>query len=447
VAPARLTKVSYWFPGAAAPALRGATLDVGAGLAVVRGPSGGGKSTLLRVMNGLVPHFHGGRVAGRACVDGHDVWSTPTRTLARSVGFVFQDPELQSVYSVVEREVAFGLENLAVPAREIGDRVDETLVGAGIAHLRQRRLATLSGGERQRVAIASSLALRPRLLVLDEPTSQLDREGAALVLDATRRLAEAGLAVLIAEHRLEELVPAAAVLVTVAGGRVEVGGPGGWQPDPPPVRAPRPAPGDLSWSLEDVDAGFGGRPVLEGVSLGGRAGETVVLEGPNGGGKTTLLRVVAGLTTPVRGRVERSPGRIAYLPQNPTALLHRRTVRDEVRLTLDRARDPEPPEEILRGLGLLPLAERYPRDLSTGERQRAALAAVLAGTPSLVLLDEPTRGMDPAARDALCWVVERLRARGASIVLATHDRRLTGALADRVVRVGDGTATEVGLRT
>jgi energy-coupling factor transport system ATP-binding protein len=441
---ADLSELTYWYPGTELPALRGVSLALDAGLTVVAGPSGGGKSTLLRVLNGLVPHFHGGRLAGRAMVDGCDVRTTPTRRLARSVGFVFQDPELQTVYTVVDREVAFGLENLAVPSSEISGRVEEALAEAGILHLAGRRVATLSGGERQRLALASALALRPRLLALDEPTSQLDSDGATLLLDAARRLATEGRAVVVAEQRLARLAPVATGLVMVRGGCSERLDSETWRPPPRARRSEGPAsPGPVAWSLDGVDAGFRGLAVVAGVTLDGRAGEVVVLAGPNGGGKTTLLRVIAGALPPLSGHVERRPGRVAYLPQNPTSLLHRPTLLDEVRLTLGRARDREPAEEILESLGLLAMAGRYPRDLSTGERQRAALAAVLAGTPALAVLDEPTRGMDAFARGALQRLVERLRDRGVAVVLATHDSEMTAALADRVVRVAEGRAATV----
>jgi energy-coupling factor transport system ATP-binding protein len=443
---AALSGLSYWYPGAETPALRDVSLALDGGLTVVAGPSGGGKSTLLRVLNGLVPHFHGGRIAGLAEVDGFDVRTTPTRRLARSVGFVFQDPELQTVYTVVDREVAFGLENLAVPSSEIPGRVEEALGQAGIPHLAGRGIATLSGGERQRVALASALALRPRLLVLDEPTSQLDPDGAALLLDAALRLAAEGRVVVVAEHRLDHLVPVAAGLVMVRDGSPERADPTAWRAPSPARRAERAtAPGPVAWSVDGVDAGFQGRPVVEGVTLSGGLGEVVVLTGPNGGGKTTLLRVIAGVLAPLVGHVERRPGRIAYLPQNPTSLLHRPTVLDEVALTLGRAGDRQPADEILEVLGLQAVAGRYPRDLSTGERQRAALAAVLAGTPTLVLLDEPTRGMDAFARAALQRLVQRLRDDGAAVVLATHDADLTAALADRVVRVADGRVAPIAL--
>jgi energy-coupling factor transport system ATP-binding protein len=297
------------------------------------------------------------------------------------------------------------------------------------------------------VALASALALRPRLVVLDEPTSQLDPDGAALLLDAALRLSREGHGVVVSEHRLERLMAAATGLVVVRGGSLEEADPATWLPPPRLPRAERStSPGPVAWSLDGVEAGFQDRPVVAGVDLAGRAGEVVVLSGPNGGGKTTLLRVIAGTLAPRNGRVERLPGRIAYLPQNPTSLLHRPTVLDEVMLTLGRAGVRSEAADVLEALGLQAVADRYPRDLSTGERQRAALAAVLAGTPSLVILDEPTRGMDGFARAALRRLVERLRDRGAAVVLATHDPELTAALADRVVRVGDGGAAELGVQ-
>jgi energy-coupling factor transport system ATP-binding protein len=322
-------------------------------------------------------------------------------------------------------------------------RIEEALHDAGAEHLASRKINSLSGGERQRVALASSLAMRPRVVVLDEPTSQLDPQGAALVLSAATRLSEQGRAVVISEHRLERLLPLAQRLIVVERASAESINPQTWTPTAIAAAPPRTTtPGAESWSLTNVTAGFGDRVVLDQVNLSGRRGEVVALSGRNGSGKTTLLRLISGLLPPPSGHVDRSPGRVAYLPQNPTALLHRPTVRSEVELTLGRSGDNEQPEKILEELGLLQVANRYPRDLSCGERQRAALAAVLPGRPDLVLLDEPTRGMDAHARSALMHAVARLRDAGSAIVLATHDAPLRDALADRVIDIANAKVTE-----
>ena len=426
---ASLRGLSYWYPGQARPALAEVDLEVGDGLTLVAGPSGGGKSSLLRCFNGLVPHFYGGRIKGGGEVAGLDLLTTPTRRLARAVGFVFQNPEAQLVSPVVEGEVAFGLENLAMPRREMRRRVEAALSAVGGLALRQRRVTTLSGGERQLVALASVLAMEPRLVVLDEPTSQLDPEGAAAVIGALAGLPS----VVLAEHRLDGLAALATRQLTVEEGRVREGISTSRAPEP---RRPR-APGGVAWRLEGVAAGPAG-PLLAGIDLVGREGEVVALTGPNGGGKTTLLRTLAGLLKPLAGRVIRRSGRTAYLPQDPGVLLHRPTVRAEVELTLRRSGSGELAQVVLGEMGLLELAGRYPRDLSAGERQRAAIAAVVAGSPALALLDEPTRGMDPAAARRLRDVVDRLAGEGCAVVPATHDRELVEAVADRVLTVSGG---------
>jgi energy-coupling factor transport system ATP-binding protein len=191
-----------------------------------------------------------------------------------------------------------------------------------------------------------------------------------------------------------------------------------------------------------VHAGPAGVAVLHDLDLAGGTGEVVALTGANGSGKTTLLRTIAGLLPPLSGSVERSPGRIAYLPQNPSALLHRATVRSEIDWTLRRTHSGGRADTVLEEMGLTAVAERDPRDLSSGQRQRAALASVLAGDPSLLLLDEPTRGMDGAARAVLTAALARVAGRGGSAVVATHDPQLVAAVATRVVDVGEGVARD-----
>src|SRR5450830_528304 len=215
---ARLEGITYTYPGADSPSLRSVDLDIRPGLTLVAGPSGGGKSTLLRLFDGLVPQFHGGRISGSATVAGLDPLRTAIPRLAQRVGLVFQDVETQSVYGVVEREIAFGLENAAMPRAEMHNRVDEILTELSIEHLRGRRLTTLSGGERQLVQLAAVLVLHPELVALDEPTSQLDPDGAAAVMAACQKLAAAGQAVVVAEHRLESLLGRADRLLIVERG-------------------------------------------------------------------------------------------------------------------------------------------------------------------------------------------------------------------------------------
>jgi energy-coupling factor transport system ATP-binding protein len=456
---ASFSQLSYWYPGEI-PALIEVNLELAPGLTLVSGPSGGGKSSLLRLFNGLIPHFHGGRIGGAATVLGHDVTRTPTRTLAREVGFVFQDPERQVVYGTVEREVAFGLENLGVDRPEMVRRVGAALDQLGLAGLRARTVGTLSGGERQRVAIASVLAMQPRLIVLDEPTSELDANGAEDVLAACLELEARGTAILIAEHRLDRLVPAADAFVHVEAGRVngQAGRP--VLAGPPARLRPSNPPGSgrdgAAWSIADAVVGPAGIALVDCRALSARAGEVVALTGPNGSGKTTLLRAIAGLLPPLSGSVQRQPGRTAYLPQDPGALLHRPSLLAEVAWTLERAaaersatgteasaggHDAEG-RAALAEFGLGALADRDPRDLSAGERQRGALAVILAGNPAIALLDEPTRGMDELARRSLARVLNRLRGQGCSVVVATHDRDLVAEIADRVVSIEDGIVVE-----
>ena len=470
--------LTYAYPGAETTSLVDVSLTFQPGLTAVAGPSGSGKSTLLRLLNGLVPRFHDGTICGEVHVSGQDVFRAPTSALAREVGFVFQDPESQFVRATVEDEVAFALENTAVPRALMRMRVPEALHAAGVTHLAGRSTASLSGGERQRVAIASAIALQPRILVLDEPTSQLDPAGAASVLSACANLARNGTTVVMAEHRAAGLLTVADQLVVVRRGVVR--GPGevipmlqhlsdppplvglsramGWDPvlvDAAEVRRRAPAlrervknsplaAGNTAWELRDCTIGHDHRAVLQDIDLVGHAGEVVVLMGPNGGGKTTLLRVIAGLQKPLAGRVWRSPGRVAYLPQDPGVLLHRSSVRDEVRYTLRRAKSDQPAGLMLGRLGLTALAGRYPGDLSSGQRQRAALAAILAGAPTLILLDEPTRGMDLRARLALTALLREMTGAGASAVVATHDADLAGSIADRVLVVAESQVKEPG---
>ena len=471
-----LSRVTYTYPGAARPALLDATLSVGAGeLVVLAGGSGSGKSTLLRVLSGLVPHFHGGSFAGRAVIAGMDTREHGPGELAASVGTLFQDPETQVVMGTVRAELALPLENRGDPAASIARGVEEAALALGITHLLDRSTSSLSGGELQRVALGAALAGRPSLIVLDEPTSQLDPVAGDELVGLLRRLNEdADATIVIAEQRLERCLPAADRVIALVEGRVAIDAAPeeflSWAAvDAPTLSTPgarllagmglRPRAsvkraraalrcGNLVDRVHDIDAldrpGRESKPpalrfdrvwhelrdgpaILRSVSLAIAPGERVALMGRNGAGKSTLLRHGAGLMKPTRGRVQ-SAGRVALLLQNPTDYLVADTV----------AQEASAPALECAGLDPDAFADRHPRDLSGGEKQRLALAIVLDGpssSPAVVCLDEPTRGMDRGCKDELARF---LRTIDAAVLVATHDPEFVALFAERVVLMADG---------
>jgi energy-coupling factor transport system ATP-binding protein len=444
--------LAFTYGGADAPALDGVDLQLAGGeVLLLEGPSGEGKSTLLRALCGLVPHFHGGRFAGRVTVAGHDTLATPPARIARMAGMVFQDPEGQAVLGSVDRDVAFGLESAGVPPDRIPARVRDALALAGAGHLAGRAIATLSGGERQRVALAAVLAPGPAVLLMDEPTSQLDDAGAAALGRALRRLAADGTAVAVAEHRPDRARALADRVVAVRRGRL-----GEADADPAAPHAPEAAAGGpVLAALEGVDAGHPRTPVLRGLTLELRAGQVTVLRGPNGCGKSTLLRVLAGLHRAERGRVllggrdvtalpaERRFPDVGLVGQDPGRHLLTERVDDEVGFALERLGLPAPERrrrvaEALAALDLGELAARHPLELSVGQRERVALAVILAARPRTIALDEPTRGMDPARKAALAALVRARAAEGAAVVVATHDAAFARAVADVALRMEGG---------
>jgi energy-coupling factor transport system ATP-binding protein len=401
-------------------------LDEGEHVALL-GPSGSGKSTLLRALAGLVPHFHGGTFAGRVVVAGLDTRETRPGMLAGTVASVFQDPEDQVVMAKVANEVAFGLENVGAPPAEIWSRVEEALMLVGAEHLADRATGELSGGELQRVSLASALALRPRLLLLDEPTSQIDPAAADAFFDAVERLE---CAVLVSEQRPARPLAHVGRVLFMDGGRIVLDAPRdkalAWLAEHRPLYLPH-GP-EAVCSVRAVSFAYGDQPVLEGVSLEVRRGEIVALTGPNGAGKTTLAQLACGLLEPASGSVEHA--RAAYLAQDPGRHVVTERVLDEVALAapVERAR------RTLERLGLAGKLDRHPRDLSSGERERLALAAVLATEPELLVLDEPTRGVDPERKDELARLL-RSEAPQRGTLVVTHDLAWASAVADRVVEL------------
>lgn len=491
----RFEQVSVRYADAAEPAVAGVDLTVPEGeLCLLVGPSGVGKSTLLGAVSGLVPHFTGGVLSGRVTVAGRDTRTHKPRELADVVGTVGQDPLSHFVTDTVEDELAYGMESLGLAPATMRRRVEETLDLLGLADLRDRPIATLSGGQQQRVAIGSVLTVHPRVLVLDEPTSALDPGAAEEVLAVLQRLVhDLGTTVLMAEHRLERVVQYAdqVILLPAPGAAPVQGTPAdvmalspvhppvvalgrlaGWSPLPLSVRDARRRAGPLRERLADrtppaapavpaaaapvavldrLSVRRGRTEALRQVSLTVRPGETVALMGRNGAGKSTLLSTLVGLHPAASGTVtvgglvpsRTRPGelirQVGLVPQEPRDLLYADTVAGECAAADQDARAAS---GTCRALvtALLPGVHdtTHPRDLSEGQRLALALAVVLAAAPPLLLLDEPTRGLDYAAKGRLVERLRALAAAGHAIVLATHDVELVAELAHRVVILADG---------
>lgn len=459
---------------------------------LVVGHTGSGKSSLLNLINGIAPHHTGGVVSGSIHVNGKSTEKHRPRELADVVGVVHQDPINGFVTDTVDEEIAFGMESMGLPRDTMRKRVEEVIDLLGLQSLRGRTLATLSGGEQQRVAIAAVLALHPKVLVLDEPTSALDPTAAEEVLSVLHRLVhDLGLTVVVAEHRLERVIQYADRVVHVHGDGtitidspaaimkasdlappiVQLGRTAGWDPLPlttrdarrlaEPLReklAQRPLPNrttptdsETLVEVRNASVAYESRLAIKELSVSVRRGEVLALMGRNGAGKTTLLSTMVGLRSPSQGSVRlaghdpaslKGPALIrlaGFVPQESSDLLYSTTVASECEQS-DRDAG------VVAGTTLQLLAtlapevdqESHPRDLSEGQRLLLALAIVLAASPPLVILDEPTRGLDYQAKARLNSILRRLAHEGHAVILATHDVELVAEIATRVVILADG---------
>lgn len=463
---------TYTYPGAPRPALDRVSVAIGAGeFVVLAGGSASGKSTLLRTAAGLVPHYYGGEFGGEVTVAGLSVREHGPAEISAHAGTLTQDPETQVILTTVRGEIAFPLENAGLSPSEVARGVEEVALALGIAHLLDRSTSELSGGELQRVALAAAIGPRPELLLLDEPTSQLDPVAGDELIWLLRRLNEEwGTTVLLAEHRLERCMAAADRVIAMEAGAIvcdaspqaflqwagenapplqtpvaamwraaEAGAPPVGVKDArsrmPSLAATGESPrralsqgGEERLVAKRVWHEFRDGPTpLRGLDLTVRAGERVAIMGRNGAGKSTLLRHAASLQQPTRGKIS-ATGRVALLLQDPNAYLLHERVGDEAST------------EALAEVGLAGLEDRHPSTLSGGQRQRLALAIVLDGSerPAVLALDEPTRGMDRADKAVLAKQIEALAAEGVAVLVATHDPEFAATCCTRVVLLADG---------
>jgi len=426
-------------------------------------------------------------MSGSVVVGGRQIRDTAPGLMADLVGFVGQDPVRGFVAETVEYELAYGLEQAGVDPATMRARVEETLDVMSIAHLRAKRLAELSGGEQQRVAIGAVLTAHPRILVLDEPTSALDPGAAEDVLAAITRLVhDMGLTVVVAEHRLERVVQYADQVVligssgTVASGEpravmetspivppvVELGRAEQWTPLPLTVREarrqaqelrdhlatslePEPSPGVVAASADGVSITYGQVVAVRDVTLDLRRDEITVVMGRNGSGKSSLFWTLQGSLRPAGGSVQ-ADGTVGLVPQTPSDLLFLATVDAEcARADIDADREPGTCRGLLEQIAPGIDGGSHPRDLSEGQRLALVLAAQLVTEPDLVLLDEPTRGLDYAAKKSMTTVLRKLADDGRAVVLSTHDVEFAALAADRVVVmaqgevIADGSASDI----
>jgi len=512
----RLENLSFTYNESDKPALRDINLRIDDGeFVLITGPSGGGKSTLCRCLNGLVPYFYGGLISGVVEVQGMDVRQHSTKELATKVGMVFQDPENQLVTTDIEREIAFGLENLGFSRELMARRIEEALDTVGIAALRFRQLDELSGGEKQKVAIASVLALHPEVLVLDEPTSELDPKGAEEVMSLLERLNdELGITVILTEHRLDRVIHLVDRLIIIDkskilddgnprrvldNNQIEAAGIG----IPPVIRLVQKLKNrglhvnELPLTVKEsriilnnkiqatkalrfddtkkadsnpiirIDKLWFAYPnkvtALSNVSLDIGAGEFIAIMGRNASGKTTLAKHLNGLLLPTKGKVEvngidtRDSSvaelslTVGYVFQNPNDHLFADTVDEEIAFALknqriDHSEIVSAVDQILAKFGLNQYGHYYPRYLSGGEKQRVALASVLVTQPKIIVLDEPTRGMEYGLKKQLMDFLSEYRKQGNTVILVTHDVETVTEYADRVILFSEGRVVVDGNR-
>lgn len=503
-----IQNLTYYYPDTATPALDRINLDIPSGqLVLVLGGSGSGKSSLVRAIAGLIPEYYGGTYQGKVLLNQQEVGQIKRRNLVQQVGLVFQDPESQMVMTSVEQEIVFGMENLGLPNQLMKRRVMEVSSALSISPYLHSSIPELSGGQKQKVALASVLAMQPGILILDEPTSQLDPVAGEEILTMVRRLNEDnGITVILVEQRLERCYHMADRILVMEKGRIihdlhnqsslnvlaaqkditcvpplaQVFIQAGYSQIPATVKQGR----DIvkSYLTEDAvsssptadkaarrDKQFNrhkeilnlrnlwfsyhnGQEVLKNINFSIKAGEFVVLMGANGTGKTTLMKQINGLLKPDRGQitflgqdsrlrtVEDLAGDIGYLSQNPSDYLFLPTVLEELKFTLSNLglSDDGISRSILDRLHLSHFSSANPRDLSTGQRQRVALASVLISRPQLLLLDEPTRGLDYVLKGQLGIILKELQAEGTAILVVTHDVEFAAEFADEIVLMDQG---------
>jgi energy-coupling factor transport system ATP-binding protein len=448
------------------PRLNRVNLDISAGeFVLVCGATGSGKSTLLRALVGLVPHFTGGIASGKRTIDGQDFSTAMPHETAHLIGYVNQQPEGAFVADTVLEELAFALEQLGVPRDQMIERVDAALAATGLTELRNRKLVELSGGQQQRVAIAAALSAGQKILILDEPTSALDPVSAHELLEFIHELCRTqNLTAIIAEHRIERLIDLVDSVIivnndaTVSHGKpaeqlakfafvpplIELAQELGWQPiemniesaskrfttefKKPTRKIAHLELGKVLLSAKEVVVDYANLRAVDHVSIEARAGEVIAVMGENGSGKTSLLWALQGQNP--------SLDEIAMVPQQATDLLFLSSLSEELRDSDEvAAAKPTSTASLLEQFTSRLDPAIHPRDLSSGQQLALVLAMQLVKNAPVVLLDEPTRGLDYETKKQVALVIRDLAAAGKCIIFASHDVEFVAQTADRVIQL------------
>ncbi|HWQ66499.1 MAG TPA: ATP-binding cassette domain-containing protein [Methanospirillum sp.] len=463
------TNLSYTYPIATKPALQDITLSIGAGeLVLITGPTAAGKTTLCLALAGILQHELGGSLTGhlsfhRRPIAEYDGMSE----LNHHVSMVFDDADAQLIFTSVEEEVASGLETRIPIQAERQARIDQVMDLCEITHLRQRPPYALSGGQKQRVAIAAALAMDAPVLILDEPTSELDVRATEQIISILKGLRAEGKTIIIVDHSLEGYRGVADRVFELRGGKIarqgtfdemypEVQGSMKALYDDPDLAPYTPPAGQPVITISDLYRRYGEVPALNGVSLTIYEGEFVALLGENGSGKTTLVKHLNGLLRPDSGNVAirdldatTEPvmtlvRHVGLVFQNPDTMLFADSVREEIQFGIDNIGLTNPGERITTVLSKVQLSgqeETYPRHLSRGERQRLAVSCILAMQPGIIVLDEPTTGLDEEESDRMMHLMLSLQQTGHTIIMVTHNMRIAEEYAERIIAMEDGRVT------
>ncbi len=503
----KIKNLNYTYPEKETPALKNINLEIKQGeFVLLVGGSGSGKSTFMRSIAGLVPSFYGGTYSGKIYLGKQEICQLDRRSLVQKVGMVFQDPESQLVMTNVEEEIVFGLENLALDNKVMKRRVMEVTNALALTQYANHFIPELSGGQKQKTVLASILAMQPEIILLDEPTSQLDPIAGEDILTMLRRLNEEnGITVILIEQRLERCFHLADRILVMENGEIKfehystdeiakwavknnkpfipplakLFSLANYENIPVTVKQGREIlltnKNDLygtkavteqilieNKNIENNDIAKlenlwftypNGKEVLKDINLEIQSQQINVIMGGNGSGKTTLLKQINGLLKPSRGKViidgqntnkksiEELASTIGYLSQNPNDYLFLPSVEEEIAFTMKnlKIKENNKLEQILEKLNIQQLREKNPRDLSVGERQRIAIATILVSNLKILMLDEPTRGLDYELKESLGELLTQIKKEGTTILIVTHDVEFAAEYADNIILIDKGT--------